>query len=152
MVPFVVLGALGSAESVVEFKTDADVLVCVGINSEELLVELFGAVVNVKFCCSAVSAEMYVVDESVLVVETMTLEEDATSIVGADASACSEIVELATEKSVVESWDAVDVSVCVGINAEELLQGLLGAVSHGSMTDVVLVNVEFICSALLAKL
>jgi len=148
-----VLGALGSAESVVEFKTDVDVLVCVGINSEELLAELFGAVVDVKFCCSAVSVELYVVDESVLVVETMTLEEDATSIaVGADAAVCSEIVELATEKSVVESRDAVDVSVCVGINAEELLQGLLGAVSHGSMTDVVLVNVEFICFALLTKL
>jgi len=46
----------------------------------------------------------------------------------------------------------MDVPVCVGINAEELLAGLLRAVAHGSMTDVVLVNVEFICSALLAKL
>jgi len=58
MVSSIVLGALGSAESVVEFKTDVDVLVCVGINSEELLAELFGAVVDVKFCCSAVSVEL----------------------------------------------------------------------------------------------
>jgi len=98
MVPSIVLGALGFVESVVEFKTDVDVLVCVGINSEELLVELFEAVVNVKFCCSAVSVELYVVDESVLVIGTMTLGEDAPSIaVGADAFVCSEIVELATE-------------------------------------------------------
>lgn len=75
------------------------------------------------------SVELYVVDEAVLVIETMTLEEDAMSMaVGADSSVCSEIVELATEKSIVELRNAVDVPVCVVMNAAGLLEELLEAV------------------------
>lgn len=129
MVLSVVLGALEFADSVVESKIDVDVPVCDGIESEELLEELYGAVVNVEFCCSAVSVELWVIDEAVFVIGTITLEEDATSIaVGADSSVCSGFVELAGEKFILESRDAVDVLVCVGMNAGELLNELLRAV------------------------
>ena len=94
LIPSVVLGALGFTESVVEFKTDVDVPVCAGINSEELLEELFRPVINVDFDCSASSVELYVIDEVVLVIVMMTLDDDdaKSGPVGAGSSVCSEIV------------------------------------------------------------